>query len=130
MGLCDKVASLLLWPLGVPGTATAAADMGAMAARHPSNLLAKSLLAPDEVNGETLFLQSCAALVASLLPRLLQAPSEAVAVARMGVVEAMREAMGGFMSQDLEALIPSGASLLQGSSIVRVAQMPACPRVP
>lgn len=61
--------------------------------------------------------------MASLLPRLLGAPSEAEAVARVGVVEAMREALGGFLSQNLEALIPSGAPSLQESSIVRMAQV-------
>lgn len=62
--------------------------------------------------------------MASLLPRLLGAPSEADAAARVGVVEAMREALGGFLSQNLEALIPNGASWLQESSIVRVAYVP------
>ena len=71
-----------------------------------------------------LLLQSCAALVASLVPRLLGAPSEADAAARAGVVEAMREALGGFLSQNLEALIPSGAPWLQESSIVHAARVP------
>ncbi|KAK9826374.1 hypothetical protein WJX81_004727 [Elliptochloris bilobata] len=54
--------------------------------------------------------QSCAALVASLLPRLLGAPNQAVVAARAGVVEALREAMGGFLSAGLEALIPNGVA--------------------
>ena len=71
-----------------------------------------------------LLLQSCAALVASLLPRLLGAASEADAAARAGVVVAMRDALGGFLSQNLEDLIPSGAPWLQESCIVRVARLP------
>lgn len=39
-------------------------------------------------------------------------------------MEAMREALGGFLSQTLEALIPSGASWLRESRIVRAAWGP------
>ncbi len=47
--------------------------------------------------------QSCAKLVASLLSELLGAPGEAAAAAEL------REALGGFVSPSLEALIPTGA---------------------
>jgi len=47
--------------------------------------------------------------VASLLPGLLGAPGEAAADARAAVVAELREALGGFMSPSLEALIPAGA---------------------
>jgi len=53
--------------------------------------------------------QSCAELVASLLPELLGAPGEAAAAARAAVVAELREALGGFVSPSLEALIPAGA---------------------
>jgi len=48
--------------------------------------------------------------VASLLGRMVGKPGEEVAAGRAAVLDALRDAMGGFLSADLEELIPQGGS--------------------